>query len=73
MIMGVTTGCVDFWKPNTGNGNQSSTLGTWKSYPEDSLFLSVGRRALGHNHNGHMVAILRERSGSRGHTEGFRE
>lgn len=73
MIMGVTTGCVDFWKPNTGNGDQSSTLGTWKSYPQDSLFLSVGRRALGHNHNGHMVAILRERSGSRGHTEGFRE
>lgn len=73
MIMGVTIGCVDFWKPNTGNSNQSSTLGTWKSYPQDSLFLSVRRRALGHNHNGHMVAILRERSGSRGHTEGFRE
>ena len=73
VLVGVITGCVDIWKPITGNGNQSSTLGTWKSYPQDSLFLSVGRRALGHNHNGHMIAILRERSSSRGHTEGFRK
>lgn len=64
---------MDFWKPYTGNGSQSSTVGAWKSYPQESLFLSVGRRAFRHNHNRHMVAILGECSGSRGHTEGFWE
>ena len=48
-------------------------LGTWQSYPQDGLLLSVGRRALGRNHHGHVVAILSQRGGSRGHAEGFRE
>lgn len=64
VLVGVITGCVDFWKPIWKRQSEQHS-GDMEVIPAGQPVPECGRRALGHNHNGHMVAILRERSSSR--------